>query len=33
VPPKRDNGTRRTMRRSGFATLRDAETEIDKIAT
>jgi integrase len=31
--PKRDNGTRRTMRRSGFATLRDAETEIDKIGT
>ncbi|MGH4009926.1 MAG: tyrosine-type recombinase/integrase [Pseudonocardiaceae bacterium] len=31
--PRRDNGTRRTMRRGGFTTLRDAETEIDKIST
>ncbi|MGH3529522.1 MAG: tyrosine-type recombinase/integrase [Pseudonocardiaceae bacterium] len=31
--PRRDNGTRRTMRRSGFTTLRDAETEIDTINT
>jgi hypothetical protein len=31
--PRRDNGKRRTMRRGGFTTLRDAETEIDKIGT
>jgi Phage integrase, N-terminal SAM-like domain len=30
--PRRDNGTRRTLRRSGFTTLRDAETEIEKIS-
>ena len=31
--PRRDDGTRRPMRRGGFTTLRDAETEIDKIGT
>ncbi|MGH3720552.1 MAG: tyrosine-type recombinase/integrase [Pseudonocardiaceae bacterium] len=30
--PRRDNGTRRPLRRGGFTTLRDAETEIDKIS-
>ena len=30
--PRRDNGTRRTLRRGGFPTLRDAESEIDKIS-
>jgi integrase len=29
--PRRDNGTRRPLRRGGFTSLREAETEIDKI--
>lgn len=29
--PRRTNGTRRTLRRGGFTTLRDAHTEIDRI--
>ncbi|MGH3869822.1 MAG: tyrosine-type recombinase/integrase [Pseudonocardiaceae bacterium] len=30
--PRREDGTRRPLRRGGFTTLRDADTEIDKIS-